>query len=238
MYIIKRDTWLQKLNPDVTFVPELTLSRSLFSQEALDQTLITWCGEVFGNPSKVFLDVGAHLGFYSWGLASRFKHVHAFEPNPEVFNALCANVLVKNLSDQVTPHRFGLSDQTGLARYFVRSAVGLNNGFSHLGHDRDNGTPFKVRETKALDSLQFDNIGFIKLDVEHHELNVLVGAQDTLKRSDLPPIVFKSWSESHWTSDQFLLNEMRSDLFGFLDQLGYRVVPIQGYPEMFIAEKK
>jgi hypothetical protein len=41
---------------------------------------------------------------------------------------------------------------------------------------------FEVRAT-TLDSFDFDNIGFIKIDVEGHELEVLQGAEQTIRRN-------------------------------------------------------
>ena len=77
-------------------------------------------------------------------------------------------------------------------------------------------------EIRTLDSFNIDNIGFIKMDVEENELAVLQGAQETLRRSGYPTILFES-------------NQENPPLFSYITGLGYRIIPIQGQVNMFLA---
>ncbi len=87
---------------------------------------------------------------------------------------------------------------------------------------------------RTLDSFGITDIGFIKLDVEGSELEVLKGATESLVNSGLPKILFESWDP--WRMPEAI--KMRSDLFSFLDSIGYKVVPIRRYSEMFLATSK
>ena len=80
-------------------------------------------------------------------------------------------------------------------------------------------------EIKTLDSFDLDNIGFIKIDVEENELNVLKGSVETLKKSNYPKILYKS-------------NTVNKKLFTFIRNLNYNIIQIKGFGNMFLAVYK
>lgn len=233
MYLITPGVRYEKLAQESFVLNEKGIAQWMFRDGLAEKALIEWCAETYGNTDKVFVDIGAHVGSYSWSLASKFAHVHAFEPNREAYNALCANSLLRGLSDRITTHCLGLSYYSGRGAYYIRSADGGGNGFSFLGQDRDHSSPIRPTETRTLDSYNLDDIGFLKIDVEGHEISVLEGARETLERNNRPTFIFESWDGQKGYIEQ----ELREDLFLYIQNMGYKIVPIQGYPEMFIAEK-
>jgi hypothetical protein len=79
-------------------------------------------------------------------------------------------------------------------------------------------------------------IGLIKIDVEGHEIHVLKGALETLKRSEYPPILFESWDEWRETTEHFIpASQLRSDLFQYLGEIGYSVQELGTDSEIFLA---
>ena len=79
---------------------------------------------------------------------------------------------------------------------------------------------------ETLDSLNIlEPIGFIKMDVEENELFVIKGTLKTLEKSNYPKILFES---NNPTND--------NELFIFLKSLGYKIINIGGYYNMFLAE--
>jgi hypothetical protein len=67
------------------------------------------------------------------------------------------------------------------------------------------------------------------MDVEENELNVLLGATETLKRSNYPKILFESNPNN---------TRNRNELFDyFTETLKYRIIAIGGYENMYLAEK-
>jgi hypothetical protein len=73
--------------------------------------------------------------------------------------------------------------------------------------------------------------------VEGFEKQVLEGSLETLKRNDYPKILFESWHEG-FGGDDYPSTQLRADLFAFLDGLGYRIVPIDGNADTFLAEHR
>jgi len=158
------------------------------------------------NHSMISLDVGANLGLFTYFLARYSKHVHAFEPNPLAFDILCS------IADRnVTLHREALTDRTGEAELLVpRSPKGWSNNGASLSRIPD-GLYGRVRVAAArIDDLDLCNIGFIKIDVEGHELSVLRGAEETLRRNR--PNLFVENETTHAGSGVFTVFELLSDL--------------------------
>jgi FkbM family methyltransferase len=116
------------------------------------------------------VDAGAHVGFWSYYLASQFRTVHAFEPS-ELF-AYCfeRNVRAKN----VVLHRVALGDAQGAIDLEI---VPDNTGATHVRPGTGGMIPMK-----RLDDYGLDEVDFLKVDVEGYERRVLEGARQTLLR--------------------------------------------------------
>ena len=127
------------------------------------------------SPPDVFLDIGANTGVFSL-LASTVVSdgfVFAFEPNPVVFADLCANIRVNGAAN-VTALNVGLSDADGVA------ALETREGHSGVATVRMDGEGTRVvlaapGNIAALAVAMKDRRAGIKIDVEGHELQVLLG---------------------------------------------------------------
>ena len=128
----------------------------------------------------VAIDVGANRGIYSHALSRIARCVEAFEPNPAI-----AGFARGKLGRRVRLHEVALSDHAGTAEFWLpRAADGVQlhllDGLSDFHH-----TPaadhIEVR-TATLDSFDFRDVGFIKIDVEGSELEVIAGGRQTIER--------------------------------------------------------
>ena len=61
-----------------------------------EKQLIEWCKQ-FCSKDKNILDIGAHTGTYTIGLAEHCKHVFSFEPQKMTYYALCGSVALSNI---------------------------------------------------------------------------------------------------------------------------------------------
>jgi FkbM family methyltransferase len=195
-----------------------------FAQTGIpEMSLIRWCSHTFIRPGKVFLDIGAHVGTYTFNMAPGSAHTWAFECTPRTFCYLAANVALHGLEDKVTVQPCALGEKNTTVEILVRSGDGGGNGRA-LGDERDDGCRKVKVEMRTLDSFTIENIGFIKMDVEGFEKHVLLGGVETLKRSNYPPIVFESWGAPSG-----------DDVFKTLSELGYRYQRISGADNMWLA---
>ena len=184
-----------------------------------DDDWITWSGDyeqaqfndVMPHISKwdVALDVGAHVGIWSTRLAERFKRVIAFEPVPKHIECWKQN-MSKFISEHnewgniSTLETVALGHENGTATMKVPNTT--NTGMASLVHESNQKTgdrwvqpewenfPKIEVKTRTLDSYEFDQLDFIKIDVEWFELRVLQGAENTIRKHK--PIMYIEMSDT------------------------------------------
>ena len=132
---------------------------------------------------RLFIDVGAHYGFYALLAGKRDSglEVIACEPTPETCKVLAMNVAVNELKN-VSVHQIALSDKDGTASFNI-SLSSDSCGF----HPNPVALPLRQLEvvTKRLDSLLAERAPcptLIKMDTEGHELAVLRGLSSSIER--------------------------------------------------------
>ena len=186
-----------------------------------ENNLIEWCKQ-FCSKDKNILDIGAHSGTYTISLAEHCKHVYAFEPQKMTYYSLCGSVALSNIRNASCINiGLGTADQVGKQTLNI---VSLDGGGSTL-HANHNILQTEEIEIRTLDSFNLENIGFIKIDVEDNELQVLQFSQNTLKKSNYPKILFE-------------MNNTNTKLLDFLKGLNYDILPINNCNNMFLAVNK
>ena len=166
------------------------------------------------SPDRLSFDVGASVGTYGRELVPLSREVHLFEPIPEA-----AYSLIDTFSSTKNAYVYptAVSDRVGFAdlRLPTLDTLGEWPPLATI-EDANNldGLPSrKIRVmTCSLDSLNLRDVGFIKIDVEGHELAVLKGAVDILQR-DHPNILIDA-EERHSAGTV-------SKISAFLSAFGY-----------------
>jgi FkbM family methyltransferase len=136
------------------------------------------------RPDDVFVDVGAHIGPYTLRAAKKVKMVVSIEPDPSVFSLLAQNVKL-NALENVLLENVALSDHEG------RGQLYLSEGWETGGSTLSPGIPTREHavtvELMRLDNLasrlDLEHIDWLKIDVEGHEIEVLMGALGSLQRT-------------------------------------------------------
>jgi FkbM family methyltransferase len=231
MYLLNPRTHFEKLEKEDTtlFFPDYQTAQWFYSTGIPERDLIMWTKETLISTDKVFLDIGAHVGTYSWSCGQKALHTYSFECNPRVFCYLAANIALHGLEEKVTPYSYALGNETKKIDYYIRSADGGGNGVKQLHADDDRHKKISV-EMRTLDSFQFENVGCIKIDVEGFEKEVLMGGVETIRRCK-PTLLFESWGQ--WKQD--IPDTLQSELFEFVRSLGYTLTPVQNTQDMYLA---
>lgn len=176
----------------------------------------------WSGPNMTAIDVGANEGLYSYKFAQWFGTVEAFEPNP-----VMAHQLRQYGAGNIHVHEFALSSSARQADLHVPvTARGFElHGWGTIeaaafGAAREQRTvPVQVR---TLDSFHVGNVAVLKIDVEGHERDVLIGAGDTIDRCR--PVVL---TEVKADSRQFVSDFFRTRRYRFYCWEAGRFVELQ-----------
>ena len=228
-FIYEKDK--NKISPDQTILCE---NKNIFLLPKVDleyykknglfeEFVIEWCKQ-FCSIEKNFIDIGSHCGTYTINLAKYNKHVYAFEPQKIIYYALCGGVVLSGY-ENVTCLNYGLGsdNQNGEQILYIGSE---DRGGSSL-YDPGNTIKIETVQIKTLDSFNFENVGFIKLDAEDNELEILKGGINTLNK-DKPIILFEC-------NDKL---EKLPKIINFLDSINYSVTNLTSYNNLFLAGYK
>jgi FkbM family methyltransferase len=137
-----------------------------------------WANALLG-PGGTFLDVGAHVGYFSLIAAGRVGtrgRVFAVEPNPVVFSTLRQHLVINGIS-QVEACNWGLADEEGSVELHVPRAENFRDYNATLLRRADWSTievPVR-RLDECLDAWGVERIDLMKIDVEGSEPRVLAG---------------------------------------------------------------
>jgi FkbM family methyltransferase len=150
------------------------------------------------TPDTVFVDVGANFGYFTClagtliGTGGRGK-VFAFEPNPKLVGLLRRNAEINWSMAPIEIHPAAVANFNGTARLWVPGQHGANATLTGL-ENLASADSVEVDVVRLDDVLPADvTVDLLKIDVEGHELDVLLGAKEVIARSPKIRIVME-WS--------------------------------------------
>jgi len=149
-----------------------------------EQALIRRCLD--GIEGAVAFDVGANIGAFTCLLSALgCRQVHAFEPIPETFCRLKANVAANRLLEKCRLNCLAVGRENGLVTFQIQAnSPATNRLFSpELAHPASPPALQTVASVRLDDYCReagVEHIDFLKIDVEGMEPYVLGGAQRLL----------------------------------------------------------
>ena len=133
--------------------------------------------------NTVAIDVGANIGLWSRDLCKRFNHVYAFEPVKENVEYYEKNINESNYTlYNVALGKKELKNQPVYVNDNSCGASSLDSTKATHGSDI-------VTDVIPLDSLNLKFVGYMKIDVQGTEKEVVLGAIETLKNNDICLVV-------------------------------------------------
>jgi FkbM family methyltransferase len=193
-------------------LPEMT-SEAIYTYGVFDET-VTWMVLQSVAEGSVVLDVGAHYGYFSL-LASQLAgpggRVYAFEPTPSTYDVLARNAgRVANLA-AVNRAAGSARGALEIADYGLRySAWNTLAARSRMPEILDTAPARRTRvETVRLDDFVAEQgiaPGFVKIDAEGYELEVVKGLLQTVARCR-PAVLMECGSPGSRAAGELLLGE-------------------------------
>ena len=207
------------------------------------------------------LDVGTNNACNAIHYAKRFQTVECFEPTP-LAQDLWINTVRDNNVANVILHKVGVGECQKTTEIVTHWKNGGHNHLNNADRNRWTGKKWATRNAKprqricvpvqveTVDSYNFQDVGFIKIDVEGYEKFVLEGAQQLIAQSR-PTIQleivanqcrkFGYWGEDmiEWIRswDYTVVSKNRGNLYGkfssYRTELRYEGVKYRGEMDLW-----
>lgn len=196
------------------------------------------------NP-KVFWDVGANLGFYSW-LVRQYPSVQRvvlFEPDPTNYKLINKTISRNDVSDCVVK-QLALSDRRGETCFLLDRASGKTGSLYSVANVNDPASlqaEYQLNETISSRTATVDDLiaeglpapDLMKIDVEGAEHLVLSGAEMCLKKHN-PALILETSNVKLFEHLQDKgYNIFRIDEGNFLCVCGYAGVDLDRIMQAF-----
>lgn len=137
------------------------------------------------DPGTTFVDVGAHIGYFSIvaaALVAEIGAVYSFEPDPDCFSRLAVNSCPY---PWVITYNSAVADRNGEVSFY-RSPKQSESGWGAIFNEDGKRAELSVRVC-TLDNWMseegIEKIDVLKMDVEGSEYRVLEGAQALIART-------------------------------------------------------
>ena len=199
---------------------------SCFDQQEIDFALAlleSRCSD-FGE-GVIAIDCGANIGVHTveWAkLLHDFGHIFSFEAQEKIYYALAGNIALNNCLN-VTARLAAVGAENGFISipeldYTIPSSYGSFElkaipNHEYIGQSVDYDNPCIRVPILTLDSLDLQRVDFIKIDVEGMELDVLLGAEQIIRRSKPQMII-----ETKKTN--------KNKIVSWLEEMDYRIYPM------------
>ena len=185
---------------------------------------------------RVCLDIGAHVGTSAMRYSDYFENVFSFEPIPDLFECLeyntqdLKNVEINNVA-------------VGQKYEQVKIYVNTNNSAASVVESENTSDLIATRwgnkkrkdfqemptieaQCVPIDSFNFENVDFIKIDTEGYNIEPLKGMINTIKKWS-PVIQLERGTSEHSIN---VANE-------FLFKHGYKIVDTVVIDDIFVRQK-
>ena len=173
--------------------PKNPIDREIYLKDKYEDDQITFLKKkIDENRIKIFIDIGAHMGFYSINLSKKKLDIYAFEPIVENFNQLKKNILINKIYN-IKAYNCALSNIKKTATMWVPDKD-RTGGFAIYNKNDEALTKYSMKNINKRviqsdigdDLLDIKNsVIAIKIDVERHEEEVLYGINKLLENNKI-----------------------------------------------------
>ncbi|HVK47201.1 MAG TPA: FkbM family methyltransferase [Pseudobacter sp.] len=192
----------------------------VYSEDHITNYLLNTIGI---NNDDFIIDIGANIGWHSLTLSSQAKPtIFSFEPDPFNYNLLSQNRELNNKTN-VRLFNVALSNENGTHTLYLYKDHNLGR---HSLIQQQKSVKSTEVKTVRLDSLleqegmSTRRIKLIKIDVEGYEYMAMLGAKESLKRTD--------YLLTEFTPDMMRkINQDPADYISLLKDAGFTIRQIE-----------
>lgn len=179
--------------------------------------------QMYLNKNSISMEVGSHIGTLTVMLSKLTKKVYAFEPVKDSYDLLIKNLTLNNCNN-VETFEAAVGNEVGITNI---EWVGDNNSGATVlkGGDvvindelKTPSMPNSNVKLVTIDSLNINELDYLKVDVEGFEENVIDGALKTIKKCQ--PLIIIECMEDYSKGTRMKDNTIRNK-FKYLLDLGY-----------------
>jgi len=141
------------------------------------------------QPGQVFVDAGANIGYFTLLAASRVGpggRVFAFEPDPDNFRLLEANVELNGVTACVTAVQAALGERSGAGRLYL-SRHNLGDHRVCAADDARDSLPIAQIPGGEYLAGRAERVDLVKVDTQGAEYHVIAGLMPWLATLAAPP---------------------------------------------------
>jgi len=169
------------------------------------------------NKGDVFYDVGANIGVYSLYASKKKCKVYAFEPASNNYSSLLKNIEINKLN--ICSYGIGFSNKEKISILNLVSTIEGDSQHNLNKSQKIYSRKFKFGQGTFITSL--DNLIYkhhfpipnhIKIDVDGHEKEILLGAKKILKSKKLKSVMIEINFKNH-NEYSFISNIMKKNNF-------------------------
>lgn len=184
----------------------ILVRKNYYERDYLEKLCKKWNNGLLGHSIRdsVILDIGANIGNHSLYFLNEYgaKFAYCFEPVKETYDILKKNIEINNLNNKSKIFNLGVGSSDSKA--VISKSVQGNTGMTQLTTSEDGDI-----DIVAIDDMNIsEKIGFVKIDVEGFELDVIKGMIKVLKR-DKPFIMIEIWKKNE------------TEVLNILKEIGY-----------------
>jgi len=174
--------------------PNDLITNEIIKHGMYEKTLFLFLKKLLrSNQGFNCLDIGANIGVVTLTLCRYANKVISFEPTPETFELLNSTIKENHIKNCI-PCNIGLSNTKGNATFFVQTNgnIGSSSLSPYDRHkcQREISITLEIGdENHHIQALE--KIDVIKIDVEGHEPQVLLGLKKSIIKNN--PIIILEW---------------------------------------------
>jgi FkbM family methyltransferase len=198
-------------------VPSERIGRHIYLSGTFDPHLLELM-TVLTKDKRVFIDIGANVGFFSIELAYANPNlmVHAVEPQPMLAGMIAKSAALSGVGARLSVHKYAVSDVDGEVEFAI---IKHNLGESMIAPRDHVGETIRVpaiNGNKLLDLIGQNGVDLLKVDIEGHEHHFFSSIEPWFIQQRISTMIFET---KGYGNDKASVNLVR--------RCGYRMFSIR-----------